>query len=136
MDAIPLSAGHNSGNTGESAIDLIYVTLKGDEPLASASERTPQAFPHVAAPVVFENDKLIVQRVRLEAGEWSGVHEHSGNQLYIHIAGGAWSERRHGPPARTSVKPGDAGWIDPIAEGHDIGNTGDTALDFVLVTLK
>ncbi len=28
MDAIPLSAGHDSGNTGDEPIDIIYVTLK------------------------------------------------------------------------------------------------------------
>lgn len=33
MDAIPESAGHNSGNTGDNDIELIYVTLKKDTPL-------------------------------------------------------------------------------------------------------
>ena len=28
MDAIPLCAGHDSGNTGDEPIDIIYVTLK------------------------------------------------------------------------------------------------------------
>ena len=28
MDAIPLNAGHDSGNTGDEPIDIIYVTLK------------------------------------------------------------------------------------------------------------
>ena len=28
MDVIPLSAGHDSGNTGDEPIDIIYVTLK------------------------------------------------------------------------------------------------------------
>ena len=30
MDEIPLSAGHDSGNTGDEPIDIIYVTLKED----------------------------------------------------------------------------------------------------------
>jgi len=28
MDAVPLSEGHQSGNTGSTTIDLIWVTLK------------------------------------------------------------------------------------------------------------
>ena len=33
MDEIPLSAGHESGNTGKTPIDLVYVTLKTDGPI-------------------------------------------------------------------------------------------------------
>jgi quercetin dioxygenase-like cupin family protein len=82
---------------------------------------------------------MIVQRAQIEPGEWTGIHSHPGNQVYIHLKGGTWSERhRHEQSAPTSVEAGSVGWLDAIdiSERHDVGNTGDTTLDFVLVTIK
>lgn len=139
MDAIPLSAGHDSGNTGDTPIDLIYVTLKDDAPIAPDAEHSPQVFPDIPLELVLENHRMIVQRALIEPGEWTGIHGHPGNQVYIHIKDGSWSERRgdvQAPPK--SVEAGAAGWLDAvdIGEGHDVGNTGDTRLEIVLVTIK
>ncbi|MDX1405695.1 MAG: hypothetical protein R3192_14205 [Woeseiaceae bacterium] len=140
MDAIPLSAGHNSGNTGDTDIDLIYVTLKSDEPIAPEVEHTPQVYPNVPMKLLLENERMIVQRAQVEPGQWTGVHSHPGNQVYIHIKGGIWSERNGGvqSPPLAYAEPGSVGWIDAVdlAEGHESGNTGDTTIDFVLVTIK
>ena len=85
MDPIPLSAGHDSGNTGDTDIDLIYVTLKTDAPISPDVEEVPQHFPNIPTEVVLENDRMIVQRFQIEPGQWTGVHSHPGNQVYIHI---------------------------------------------------
>ena len=140
MDAIPLSAGHDSGNTGDAPIDLIYVTLKGDAPIAPEVEHAPQHYPNIPLELLLENDRVIVQRVQVEPGEWEGIHSHPGNQVYIHIKGGIWSGRMGGvqsPPSPFS-QAGGVGWMDPIplSEGHESGNTGDTTIDLVWVTLK
>ena len=140
MDAIPLSAGHESGNTGDTPIDLIYVTLKGDAPIAPEVGHSPQIYPNIPLELLLENDRMIVQRVQVEPGQWTGIHSHPGNQVYIHIKGGIWSKRRGGvqtPPAPFS-KSGSVGWIDAVdlGIGHESGNTGDTTIDLVLVTLK
>ena len=140
MDAIPLSAGHDSGNTGETPIDLIYVTLKGEAPIAPEVEHAPQTYPGIPLELVLENDWMIVQRVQVEPGQWTGSHSHPGNQIYIHIKGGTWSERRRGVKSGNSTisETGSVGWIDAVdpGEAHDVGNTGDTTIDLVLVTLK
>ncbi len=140
MDAIPLSAGHNSGNTGDTPIDLIYVTLKDDAPIAPDTDHAPQAYPDISLELILENDRMIVQRVRVEPGQWTGVHSHPGNQVYVHIKGGTWSERRGGMQAAPSafMQAGSVGWVDAvdISEGHEGGNTGDTTMEFVLVTIK
>jgi mannose-6-phosphate isomerase-like protein (cupin superfamily) len=139
MDAIPLSAEHNSGNTGDTPIDLIYVTLKGDAPIAPEVEHTPQVYPNIPLELVLENHRMIVQRAQIEPGEWTGIHSHPGNQVCIHVKGGTWSERHENEqPAPASMEGGSVGWLDAvdISEGHDVGNTGDTTLDFVLVTIK
>jgi mannose-6-phosphate isomerase-like protein (cupin superfamily) len=140
MDAIPLSAGHESGNTGDTPVDLIYVTLKEDAPIAPEVEHAPQTYPNIPLDLILDNDRMIVQRVRVEPGQWTGIHSHPGNQVYIHIRGGIWSERRGGlqsPPSPFS-EAGSVGWIDAVdlGEAHESGNTGDTTIDLVLVTLK
>ena len=140
MDAIPLSAGHESGNTGDTPIDLIYVTLKGDAPIAPEVEHAPQHYPNIPLELLLENDRMIVQRVQVEPGQWEGIHSHPGNQVFIHIKGGIWSGRRGGvqyppsPPRET----GAVGWMDAIdiSEGHESGNTGDTTIDLIWITLK
>ncbi len=140
MDAIPLSAGHESGNTGDTPIDLIYVTLKDDAPIAPQIEHAPQFYPNIPLELRLENDRMIVQRVQVEPGQWTGIHSHPGNQVYIHIKGGIWSERRGGVQSAPTpfLKAGSVGWIDAIdpSEAHEKGNTGDTTIDLVLVTLK
>jgi len=140
VDAIPLSAEHDSGNTGDAPIDLIYVTLKDDAPIAPDVEHAPQTYPNIPLELLLENDRAIVQRVQVEPGQWTGIHSHPGNQIYIHIKGGIWSER-HGrvqSPASPFSEPGSVGWVDAVelGEGHESGNVGDTIIDFVLVTLK
>ena len=140
MDAIPLSAGYDNGNTGETPIDLIFVTLKGEAPIAPEVEHVPQTYPGIPLELVLENDWMIVQRVQVEPGQWTGSHGHPGNQFYIHIKGGTWSERRRGVKSGNSTisETGSVGWIDAVDPGevHDVGNTGDTTIDLVLVTLK
>ena len=140
MDAIPLSAGHDSGNTGDTPIDLIYVTMKGDGPIAPELRQVPQVYPNVPLELLLENDLMIVQRVWIEPGQWTGIHGHLGNQVYIHVKGGIWSERRNGvqsPPSPFS-EAGSVGWVDAVdlEKGHEHGNTGDTTMHLVLVTLK
>jgi quercetin dioxygenase-like cupin family protein len=140
MDAIPLSAGHDSGNTGDSPIDLIYVTLKDDAPIAPGAEHGPQVYPNIKPELLLENDRMIVQRVRVEPGQWTGIHSHPGNQVYLHIKDGTWSQRRGGAQSAPSafMPAGSVGWVDALdlGEGHEVGNTGDTTIEYVLVTIK
>jgi len=140
MDAIPLSAGHESGNTGDTPIDLIYVTLKDDAPIAPEVEHSPQIYPDIPLELLLENDRLIVQRVQVEPGQWEGIHSHPGNQVYIHIKGGTWSERRGGVQSlsSTTLTAGSVGWMDAIdlSVAHESGNTGNTTIDLIWVTLK
>ena len=140
MDPIPLEAGHNSGNTGDTPIDLIYVTLKKDVPIAASDSHEPQVYPDLDLALVLENDRLIAQRVFLEPGQWTGVHEHPGKQVFLVIKGGILSERRGGESFGTEMllEAGAVGWIDPLdnVDVHNVGNTGDTTMEIVLVTVK
>lgn len=137
MDAIPLSAGHDSGNTGDTPIDLIYVTLKSDAPISPGIAHAQQTFPDVSLELLLENDRMIVQRAEIAPGQWTGHHSHPGNQVYIHITGGSWSERRDEfESSQTStMAAGTVRWIE-AGEAHNVGNAGGKTMDLVLVTLK
>jgi hypothetical protein len=139
MDVIPMSAGHDSGNTGDTDIDLIYVTLKTDAPVSPGTRHAPQAFPNVETELLLANDRMIVQRVRLNPGDWTGEHGRPGNQVYVVVEGGTWAERRGSAQSDPSTWPaGAVGWLDALDSGevYEIGNVGETTIEYVLVTIK
>ncbi|MGI9221679.1 MAG: hypothetical protein ACR2QS_11665 [Woeseiaceae bacterium] len=140
MDAIPIEVEHDSGNTGDTPIDLIYVTLKTDAPIAPDANHARQQYPCVPLRLEIENDRIIVQRGFVEPGRWTGVHAHPGNQVYIQINGGHWSKRRNGGPVTPAeyIHAGGVCWIDAVGAnaGHEFGNTGAETIEFVLVTIK
>jgi len=140
MERIPLSEGHESGNTGDAPIDLIWVTLKDAGPIAPDAVHEPLVYPNIPMELLLENDRVIVQRVQVEPGQWEGVHSHPGNQVFIHIKGGTWAGRMGGveSPTTTVRADGAVGWMNAIdlSEGHESGNVGDTTIDLVWVTLK
>ena len=90
--------------------------------------------------VLLENEHVVLQRLVVGPGEWEGIHSHPGNQIYIHIKGGTWSERRGGiqSPTASVTMDGSVGWMEavPLSVEHESGNTGDTTIDLIWVTLK
>ncbi|MDH3441114.1 MAG: hypothetical protein OEM63_10200 [Gammaproteobacteria bacterium] len=140
MERIPLSEGHESGNTGDTPIDLIWVTLKDDGPISPDVETRPLVYPNIPMELLIDNERVIVQRVQVEPGQWEGIHEHPGNQVFVHIKGGTWAGRMGGVQSpTTSVRPdGYTGWMDaiPLSQQHESGNVGDTTIDLVWITLK
>jgi len=140
MERIPLSEGHESGNTGDAPIDLIWVTLKGAGPIAPDVEHKPQVYPNIPIELLLDNDRVIVQRVQVEPGQWEGIHSHPGNQVFVHIKGGTWAGRSGGEqsPTTTDREDGAIGWMEAIdiSEEHESGNVGDTPIDLVWITLK
>ena len=143
MEPIPLSERHESGNTGDTPIDLIWVTLKKDGPVSAPGTQFLLDYPNLADPdgeLLLENERVVVQRFVVQPGEWEGLHAHPGNQVYIHIKGGIWSGRRGGVQrdGTNFSEAGSVGWMEPIplSERHESGNTGNTPIDLIWVTLK
>ena len=119
----------------------IWLTAIGCVMLAAhlvATQGPGQHYPNIPGEVLFENDKLVVQKFIIEPGEWEGVHPHPGNQLYIHIRGGEWTVRRGDEKTTSYSETGSVGWMDAIAlsEDHESGNTGDSTIELLWVTLK
>ena len=97
-----------------------------------------QHYPNIPGEILFENDKLVVQKFVIEPGQWEGVHAHPGNQLFVHIRGGEWTVR-YGDRTKTSVaEDGSVGWHDVVSlsEDHESGNTGDTPIELLWINLK
>ncbi len=123
-------------------IQRIAFVLAGLVLLASSPIATEQSFqqhyPKIEGEVVFENDRVVVQKYVVQPGQWEGVHTHSGNQLYVHLKGGEWT-MRYGDKKETSVaKDGSVGWMEKVtlSQDHESGNTGDTPIEFLWITLK
>ena len=123
-------------------IQRIALLLAGLVLLASSPIATQQSFyqqyPKIPGEVVFENDRVVVQRYVVQPGQWEGVHTHSRNQLYVHIKGGEWT-MRYGDKKETSVaEDGSVGWMEKVtlSQAHESGNTGDAPIEFLWITLK
>lgn len=131
-------------NTGTLPIDVIRVALKplpmGVPSDANGIEEYHLNYPNIPGEDVLENDSVVVQRFRLEPGQWEGVHAHRGNQLWIFIKGGQWSSRTKntGPSEPQSGPDGTVGWMPAIdiSQGHESGNVGTAARDVVWITLR
>jgi hypothetical protein len=129
---------------------LLIAACTGSTQYRTASEQVPETekdflltYPNLEnsrGEVVLENEHVVLQRLVVGSGEWEGIHSHPGNQVYIHIKGGIWSGRRGGvqSPPSTFSETGSVGWSDAVdlSVGHESGNTGDTTIDLIWVTLK
>ena len=102
------------------------------------------SYPNLANPVgevLLENERVVVQRLVVGPGQWEGIHSHPGNQLCVHVKGGEWSGRRGGESSYSGsvCEDGSVAWMGdpvPLSDEHESGNTGDTTIDQVWVTLK
>ena len=134
--AIDLSEQHDSGNVGGTPIDLVWITLKSCG--AVSSHVVGQFYPNVPGKMLFENERVLVQRFVTQPGQWQGVHSHPGNQVFVHIRGGEWTVRRGARETVSYSENGSAGWWEHVnlSEEHDTANTGDTPIEHILVNLK
>jgi quercetin dioxygenase-like cupin family protein len=131
-------------NTDSTPIEVILVALKpfpiALPGLSNENQEYHLNYPNIPGEDILENDSVVVQRFRLNPGQWEGVHAHRGNQLWIFIKGGLWSSRtKDTQPSEPQFGPdGTVGWMPAIdiSQGHESGNVGTTARDVVWITLK
>jgi hypothetical protein len=130
-------------NSGASALEIVAVHLKPLAPSASPDARAAEYlnYPNIPGEDVLDNDRVIVQRFLVGAGEWEGVHAHQPNTFYIHVQGGLWAVRSKDTPAQVydhASADSSVGWMPaiPISEEHQSGNAGVAPIDLIWVTLK
>ena len=135
-----------STNTGRTPLELLWVTLKPVESTTRASGSGNNStfgylnYPNIPGEDVLENDQVIVQRFKMDPGQWEGIHAHNPNTFYIFIKGGQWSSksREHPDGVAGSAPDGAVAWMDTIdlADQHQSGNTGSKTSEVVWVALK
>ena len=97
-----------------------------------------QQYPNIAGEVVFENDRVLVQKFVLQPGEWEGIHSHSGNQLGIELSDGETTVRYGDDETIFIGQVGAAGWQRAVTLDvrHEAGNTDDTPFEWFWVNVK
>ncbi len=114
---------HDHTAMGDASVDLILISMaQGEGGAASA-----QAYPNESADVVFENDRVIVQKLAFEPGSWAGEHGHAKTGTVTYREGGEDTERKRAV--------GDVFVVEPI-DAHDHAVTSDTGVESVLITIK
>jgi quercetin dioxygenase-like cupin family protein len=138
-------AGQDEGstNTGSTSIELLWVTLKAASRAMSAGQRPKYGYlnyPNIAGEDVLENDQVIVQRFKMNPGDWEGIHAHNPNTFYIFIKGGKYvsTSKEHPEGVPGSAADGSVAWMDTIdiSDDHQSGNVGTTSTEVVWVALK
>jgi hypothetical protein len=141
-------ADRGSINTGDSPIDMVWVSLKPVAPASTPSGATAGKpkyayldYPMIPGEDLLENDLVIVQRFVVAPGQWEGIHAHHPDMLYIHVKGGQWGARSNSEPEHPYDHPaadGEVGWMPTIdiSESHESGNIGKAPIDLIWVTLK
>jgi quercetin dioxygenase-like cupin family protein len=100
--------------------------------MAADETMVGQVYPNQPATAVFENDRVVVQRLAMEVGAWVGEHSHAGNQLVVAITGGTTTYREAGEETSVTRAPGEVFWVDAVA-AHDHAVQDDVIA--ILVTL-
>lgn len=129
VDVEPTAA-HDHMFSGEGA-EYVLITLAPGEPGTGA----PQNYPNSPAEVVFENDRVIAQRLAREPGDWVGEHAHPGGQLVVVLKGGTITYREGGEETERTLTPGEVFMVEPTA-AHDHSVSGDSGIESILLTLK
>lgn len=105
-----------------------------------------QHYPNISGEILLDDDRITVQRFRLEPGEWEGIHSHPEYQLVIVLQ--STDELTHRFGDTETVLANVAGQRDeslsvfwrpgPVAlsERHESGNTGTRTLEWIAITFK
>ena len=92
-----------------------------------------QMYPNLPADVAFENERVVAQRVVGEPGQWAGEHSHVGGQLAVVLKGGTMTFREGGEETEVTYEDGQVVWAE-ATEAHDHGVTGDSQIEFILIS--
>ena len=111
------------------SIAVIGIVILGIAGILVAQQEYPN-IPDV--PVLLDNDKVVVQRVDFEVGEWSGEHSHDGNQLVVILSDTGTLYKEDGKERQEFFEAGDVFWRDKIVHDHKSIAAGSA----ILITVK
>ena len=97
--------------------------------VAGAALAAQQSYPNIGnIPVAFENDKVLVQKLTFEAGDWVGEHSHDGGQMVVVLKGMTTVYKEGGKEKEVVYKDGDVFWIDAVTHDHKSTGSGEALL--------
>jgi quercetin dioxygenase-like cupin family protein len=94
---------HDHVVTGDSPFTRILVTIAETEGMSG----TTQTYPNMTLEVVFENERVVAQRISNEPGQWAGEHSHAAGQLVVVLKGGTLTYREDGVETPVTYSVGD-----------------------------
>ncbi len=113
--------------------------------LLSPLSHAEQQYPNIKGDLVFEDDRVIVQRFRLEPGQWEGLHTHPEHQLVIVLKDtekvvSTFGDKEYfftNDDAANSIpsafwRPGPVS----LEDKHNSGNLGSRTLEWIAITFK
>ena len=110
-----------------------------DSATGAAGEDVPDAdiptYANFRGQTILNNDRLVVQRFVIPAGQWVGRHTANGNQLRVQMNDGVWQQ--HDDPTKLLKQTaGTVGWVDQAESDDGEINAGMTPIEVLWVTLK
>ncbi len=114
--------------------------------LVGANSIAQQSYPNIPGEVLLDDERVVVQRFRLEPGVWEGIHEHPEYQLVIVLQSSDELTERFGDTETVLTideeqrqqsmsvfwRPGPV----ELSERHETGNTGTRPLEWIAITFK
>ena len=114
--------------------------------LVCSTSLAQQTYPNIEGEVLLDDERVIVQRFRLEPGEWEGIHSHPEYQLVIVLQSSDELTSRFGDTETVFAnveeqrdeslsvfwRPGPV----ELADQHESGNTGTRTLEWIAITFK
>jgi quercetin dioxygenase-like cupin family protein len=103
-------------------------------PVDGGSKPGDQTFKGISFVPLFENDRVVVLRARMEVGAEEAFHTHARDVVVVHLSGGAIEDTADGKTKVNRWKPGDVEF-EARGSSHSARNVGGV-IDVVLVTPK
>ncbi len=113
--------------------------------LLSPLSQAEQQYPNIKGDLVFEDERVIVQRFRLEPGQWEGLHTHPEHQLVIVLKDtekvvSTFGDKEYfftNEDVDNSIpsafwRPGPVS----LEDKHNSGNLGGRTLEWIAITFK
>ncbi|NNG17937.1 MAG: cupin domain-containing protein [Gemmatimonadales bacterium] len=122
---------HDHTAMGEASIEFILITMAP----SAGGGGSAQEYPNESADVMFENDRVVVQKLAFEPNVWAGEHGHAGEQLVVVIKGGTQAYREGGEETERTFTDGEVFMVEPT-DAHDHAITSGEGVESVLITIK
>jgi quercetin dioxygenase-like cupin family protein len=122
---------HDHAGMGDDGMDFVLISMAPGEGGAAGA----QEYPNASADVVFETDRVIVQKLAFEPGDWAGEHGHVGGQLVVVLKGGTQTYREAGEETERIFANGEVFVVEPT-DAHDHAITGAEGVESILITMK